>query len=285
MKHTLIIAMLLLTSLSFSQPGLAAFHGTSKQTVLALNENGNFYSLTTIGWLNTENPCPGDGPFQLEIVEHPTYPESLLIISFNSQGSIFSFSDSTWSEALDTQDSSQSEYCFDIFNVNESGLSIMIIDNQGNIRLSSGADWDSSFPDFTLAKTHTLVALYDTTTATLAPFILGEDGQIYIFMENEWQALVDLEAIHIVSFDCFMHPTTGEIFLIAIDNDGFIYDNFSGDFALSNLNECPGIEPFNLKLIFSKEGIFDVLCLDSIGNLFIANTDNTWNQVASDFSE
>jgi len=48
-KYFLIIATLLLTSVSISQPGLAVFHGVSKQLVIALNENGIFFRLTLAG--------------------------------------------------------------------------------------------------------------------------------------------------------------------------------------------------------------------------------------------
>jgi len=82
-----------------------------------------------------------------------------------------------------------------------------------------------------------------------------------------------------------MHPTTGELFLIAIDNEGVIYDNFSEEFILSNLSECPGEAPFNLKIVFSNEGVFDILCLDSVGNIYIANSDNTWNQISTSFNQ
>ena len=285
MKHILIIAILTLTSVALSQPALAGFHGATNQTVLSLNENGGFYLLTTEGWLDIEAPCPGDGPYQLEIVEHPAYPESLLIYAFDDYGRIFAFSDSVWSPPMELQEPTQPGFCCDIFTVRETGVSIILVDGEGNIRLSAGKTWDLSFQPFTLAPPRETVALYDTLTTTLAPFILGEDGKIYFFVNNEWLPLVNLEAIHVIDFDCFMHPTTGEIFLMAIDNEGFIYDNFSGEFVISNLSEYPGEGPFDLKIIFSNEGIYDILCIDSTGNLFIANTDNTWYWLSTGFNQ
>lgn len=287
LKYILIVAIFAFTSISISQPALAAFQGSSNRIIVALNDNGSFFRLTSKGWLDTENPCPGDGPYQLKVVEHPSYPESLLIYAFDNTGHVYAFSDSFWSAPMLLHDLPQTGCFSDIYEVNESGLRVILIDSEGNISITSAHARGLSFPAFTLVDVQNMVALYDSVTTTLAPFILGANGQIYMFKDNEWQTLVDstITAPTIIDFDTFIHPKTRDVFLMAIDNEGLIYDYFSGSFALSTLSFCPGEPPFNLEIVFTQNDLFDILCLDSSGNLFIANSGFTWNQVASAFSQ
>lgn len=282
MKYILLITILLLTSISIGKPGFAAFHGASNRLVIALDDNGDFFRLASGEWVNIENPCPGDGPFKIDIAEHPFYPESLLIYSFDTYGRAFYFTDSVWSAPIEILDSSQPGCLCDIYNVNESGVGVIIVDRDGNVELSSNRISGFSISPFTIATPRSLVALYDNVTTTIAPFILDEDGRLYVLMTDEWELMLDS---NIIDFDTFMHPKTGDVFVMAIDSEGLISDNFSGEFKISNLNNCPGEAPFNIRIVFTLDNIFDILCLDSTGNLFIANTDFTWDQIASGFAQ
>ncbi len=285
MKFLIVITALVIVSTAGALPALAVFHDESGELIMALDDCGNLFELTREGWINVGDPCPGEGPYRIELQKLESVDDQIYILVFDGKGQLYQTDTSSWTTLVNPREGSVAPCLGHLISFTDSSLSVMILDAAGYLSFGSTDDsWQILSERIPSIPARDIIVYFDDSLQTLNPFILGADGRLCGYSNECWHSSVFIDiAVELNRVEARIDPETGDALLLAIDESGRIYDNVStGKLALTEHEPCPGEGPWELTLNYSADGGFSLLCLDAYGSLCLAN-DGVWHLVTQAF--
>ena len=259
----------------------------SDELVMAISDDGVLYGYTDSGWETVGEPCPGTGPFTLQLRENEGYEGEALVFVIDSSGQLFQTNGNCWIELLTTPETLSAITLSSVISLSSTSIQLVLISEEGDLFINdSDTSWVSPFETFPSSPPKDLTFYFDEATNTINPFIIGADGRLYGFYNEDWQtAELPESEWNIHNLESYVYLETGNIFMIAVDGSGRLYDNTNQGILASSVHDpCPGTGPWDVKLVNSGPGSFDLLCLDSTGQLFLA-FEGSWSRVADSFPQ
>ncbi len=265
---------------------LDAFQSSnSDKLVMSIRDDGTLFRFEEDSWEVLGEPCPGAGPFTLHLMEKEDSENVALIFVIDSSGKLFQTNGEWWIELIASPDSTSNYSQSSIFRVSGTVLQLVLLDDAGNVFINNSDDgWFSPFDVFPATPPRAMSFHYDEATNTFNPFIIGADGRLYGYFNGDWQSSTTPESDwNIQNVEIYIDTETNGTFMVAFDDSGRMYTNAAGDGSvLTNHEPCPGVAPWDIKLLYIGEGNFDLLCLDSNGMLSLA-TVFSWTTLADSF--
>ncbi len=259
----------------------------SGDLVLAISDDGFLLEYTDSGWETIGESCPGTSPFSLQLKANERNEREALIFVIDSSGQLFQTNGDTWVELLSPPETHSAITLSSVISLSPASIQLVLISEEGDLFINdSDTSWVSPFETFPSSPPRDMTFYSDEATYTINPFIIGADGKLYGFYNGGWQtAELPESEWNIQNLESYVHSETGTIFLIAVDGLGQLYDNVNQGILASSIHDpCPGTGPWDFKLVNSGPGIFDLLCLDSTGQLFLAY-DGSWSRLADSFPQ
>ena len=286
MKHMIAVFLVCIIQPGIAMNSLDAFRNSeSDELVMTIKDDGILFTYTDSGWESVGEPCSGSGPFSLHIMERVGVEREALVFVTDSSGQLFQTNGDWWIELIEPPETASHVSISSIFSFSGTILHLVLLDVEGNLFISdSDEHWSSPFATFPSNPPRDMSFYYDEATSTMIPYIIGSDGGLYGYLDGSWQSTGQLEkGWNIQKLESYVYPETGAVFMVAIDDSGRVFDNsIQGILAETNHEPCPGTGPWDLELQNSGLDSFDLLCIDSTGQLFLAS-DGSWNKVADSF--
>jgi len=85
---------------------VGAYNEESGELIMALDDSGNLYELTQQGWNSVGDPCPGDGPYRIELIKIESVDDNVFILVFDNEGRLFQADGTSWSEIMSKREGS-----------------------------------------------------------------------------------------------------------------------------------------------------------------------------------
>jgi hypothetical protein len=285
MKLLPILFLLSIVSASAALPSLGAFHDEWGELIMSIDEDGNLYELTQNGWVLTGDPCPGEGPYSIQLFKLEGINDTIFIFVFDGEGNLYQTDGSGWTTILDPREGSVYPSLSTLLNVTESDISVMTIDADGSLSFgSTGGNWQILYDRVSSTPVRDIDFFYDDETTSLFPFVIGADGRISVYTEDGWESseFIGL-TVELSKFEVELNRDTGNVLKLAVDESGNIYDNtITDELALTGHDPCPGDGPWELELFYVDGSGFDLLCIDQSGCLHLANG-GSWDRIADSF--
>ena len=263
----------------------AFMSSNSDKLLLSIRDDGTLFRLNDYSWEVLGPLCPGNGPFTIHIMEKDDSENVALVYAVDSYGNLFQSNGELWIELIPSPDTSATYPMSSVFTVSESLKQLVLIDEVGILHFADSDDnWFSPFEEFNALPPRAMSFHYFAKKDSISAFILGVDGILYENNEVGWiPSGIQSEESDIQCFDSYADTETGETFIVAVDQSGMIYTSKSrGELALLSHERCPGFSPWDIKLLHTGGGIFDLLCIDSNGMLSLA-TDSSWITLSDSF--
>ncbi len=254
---------------------------------MAVSNDGVLFTYTVKRWQAADEPCPGTGPFCVQLHNRIDSDEEALVFVIDSTGKLFQTNGEWWHELIGPPDTASAVLISSVFRVSDTVLQLALLDNDGNLYVNdSDSSWFTPFPIFPSAPARDMSFNYDISNDILDPIVLGSDGLLYVYFNNKWRSTEELESDwNIQSIATYVEDKTEGILLVAFDDLGRMYSNAAGDgLVLTTHEPCPGTGPWDIDLLCTGNGIFDILCLDSTGGLYRA-TEDSWITLANSFQD
>ncbi len=254
---------------------------------MAVRDDGVLFTYTVKRWQAEDEPCPGTGPFCIELNNTIDPGQETLVFVTDSRGTLFQTNGELWFELKQPPGTVSAVSHSSVFRLSDTVLQLALLDHTGNLFINdSDSTWSTPFPIFPAVPARDMSFNYNSSTDTLNPLILGSDGLIYICFNNEWRPTEELESEwNIQNIETYTDYKSGGVLLVAFDDLGRMYSNAAGDGLVMITHEpCPGAGPWDIDLLCTGNGIFDILCLDSTGGLYRA-TEDSWITLANSFQD
>lgn len=254
---------------------------------MAIRDDGVLFTYTVKRWQAVEEPCPGVGPYCLQLHNRIDSNDEALVFVVDSRGRLFQTNGEWWQELIGPPDSISAVTVSSVFRVSDSVLQLALLDDAGNLYINdTDSTWSTPFPVFPSAPARDMSFGYDASNDILDPILLGSDGLLYVYYLGEWRSTAELETeMNIQNFATYTDYKTGTILLVAFDALGRMYSNAAGNgLVLTTQEPCPGVGPWDIDLLCTGNGIFDILCLDSTGGLYRA-AEGPWITLANSFQD
>lgn len=272
MKYT-ILSLLLSIAAATAMPDMAVHQEDSSDLVMSIDGSGNLYELTDEDWVTIGEPCPGRGPFRLQLVRSEDHEGVVFIFVFDSGGNLYQTDGSDWTVIENAQETYTEPCLGSIFDFTEDSLSTMVLDASGVIYLhSTGETYITPFDTFPRMPVRDIDVFYHGGSGILVPMLLGSDGRFYLYIDEEWQAVDSPESrMDIRSMAAFVNMDTGVISLIGVDGSGDLYHNDqTGEFVHFDHPPCPGEGPWKVAPVYFAEDDMSLMCLDPRGVLHLS---------------
>ncbi len=288
MKHVFICLLVFAVNSVLANGSLDVFqNNSSKQLIAAMRDDGVLFTYTSEGWQVGSEPCPGTGPFCVQLHGGIDSDEEALVFVIDSKGTVFQTNGERWHELIGLPDTVSSISLSSIFRISDRVTQFALLDHAGNFYINdSDNSWLTPFPIFPAPPARDMSFNYDSSSETRMPLVIGSDGLLYAFFENEWESTDKVESEwNIQNITSYIDYETGGVVLVAFDDSGRMYTNSAGDgLVLTTHEPCPGTGPRDIDLLFLGNGMFDLMCLDSTGGLYRAAEDS-WTTLADSFQE
>lgn len=285
MKYAM-LSLLLSIAAATALPDIAVHQEDSSDIVMSIDDGGNLYELTDDGWVTLGEPCPGRGPFRLQLQRAEGMDEVIFILVFDSGGNLYETDGSVWT-VIESAEEAYTEPCLgSIFDFSEDSLSTMVLDASGVIYLNTtGETYITPFDTFPHIPVRDIDVYYHGESRILVPMILGSDGRFYLYINKEWQAADMPESrMDIRSMAAFVNTDTGVISLIGVDGSGYLYNNDqTGDFVRFDHSPCPGEGPWKIAPVYLAEDDMSLMCLDLRGALYLS-VYGDWTELSEGFA-
>ena len=259
----------------------------SGDLLMAISDEGVLYEYADSGWETVGVPCPGTAPFILQLKANERDEREVLIFVIDSSGQLYQTNGVTWVELITPPEVNSAITLSSIISLSSTSMQLVMLSENGDLFINdSDTSWVSPFETFPSSPPRDLTFYSDEATNTISPFIIGADGMLYGYYNGCWQtAELPESEWNIQNLESYIHSETGTIFMIAVDGSGQLYDNANQGVLASSIHDpCPGTAPWDFKLVNNGPGIFDLLCLDSTGQLFLAY-DGSWNRLTDSFPQ
>ena len=272
---------------AFAVNSLAAFQHENGSLVMAISRQGTLYNFDRNGWTALGEPCPGEPPFSLNLIDRSTVDNSALIFVIDSSGACYQTSGSSWELFLPAPENTADISLGTIFNLSETDFAVVLIDETGEILVNTpGNPVQKPFSVFPRAPARDMSVYYDRPTDTLNLFVIGADGNLYAYMGGSWQSAATPDSQwDIQEIESHINAETGVVFFVCADGAGNLYSNVSRQgLQPAEYEILPAPGPWDLELVHSGYNNFDLLCTDSSGRLYQA-LEGSWNRAGSGFPE
>ncbi|MFO8184160.1 MAG: hypothetical protein R6U39_08310 [Candidatus Aegiribacteria sp.] len=281
------LSLLLSVAAATALPDMAVHQEGSSDMLMSIDDSGNLYELTDDGWVTLGDPCPGRGPFRLQLLRSEGMDEVVFIFVFDSGGNLFQTDGSVWT-VIDNAEEAYVEPCLgSIFKFTEDSFSTMVLDASGVIYLHSteAETYITPFDTFPRMPVRDMDVYYLDESETLIPMILGSDGRFHLYINEEWQAADMPESnLDIRRVEAIVNADTGLISLIGVDGAGNLYhSDQTGDCVPSDHPPCPGEGPWKLSKVYLAEDDMSIMCLDPHGVLHLS-VYGEWTRLAEGFA-
>lgn len=275
-----------LTLPAFAVNRIAAFHhGEEGTLVMAMSNQGLLHNFDRNEWTVLGEPCPGEAPFSLHLMNGYSIDNSALIYVIDSAGTCYQTDGTRWEVFLHSPDSTVDFSTGTIFSTSDTHFAVVLVDENGETYVNSpGGTCRKPFPVFPAAPVRDMAVYYDRPTDLLNLFVIGSDGKMYGCIRGQWQSADSPDyQWDIRRIEMNVNPETGDGFIVASDGEGCLYSNVSMQgLRPAEFDAFPEPGPWDLELIHSGGDGFDLLCIDSTGRLYLA-MDGSWNSVCEPF--
>jgi len=278
--------LVLLTSLLPGAPTLAIHQrGEDNDIVMAMDDDGNLYELGINGWTLHEVPCPGQGPYRLNLVDNDFAEGMIYIFVFDSKGDIYQTDTEEWTRLSSPVTGTVPPCLGEIYNVVEDSLSTAVMDSTGMIYTNSADQANRSpFTALPAAPALDLQLYYDQQEQILAPFVIGNDGSLYSYMQGNWISggAVNGESNY-SNVEILADSTLNYLFILCVDESGLIYSNVDPEgFSQSPYDPCPGEGPWEVQFFLTGQSSLQLVCLNAAGGLYLSS-DFSWLELTDGF--
>lgn len=288
MKYVIVFLLMIAINSAMAYGRLDALQNSnSNQLIMAIRDDGVLFTITSEGWEVMGEPCPGTGPFCIQLHNKPGSEEVALIFVIDSTGKLFQTDGEVWFDLMEPPDSASVISLSSIFRMSGREMQIALLDQTGEFYINdSNHSWITPFPTFPATPARDMSFIYDISTNTMNPLVIGSDGLLYAYFDGEWKSTDKPESEdNIQNLETYVSNETGGVLLMAFDDLGQMYSNSSGEeLELISHEPCPGTGPWDIKLLYTGNGVFDVMCLDSVGGFYVA-TNNSWSTLDDSFQE
>ncbi|MCD4708648.1 MAG: hypothetical protein K8S62_13020 [Candidatus Sabulitectum sp.] len=288
MKHAFICLLVFTVNSVLADGSLDAVQSSSSnKLIMAVRDDGVLFTYTWNGWQAEDEPCPGTGSFCVQLHNRIDSDEEALVFVIDSTGTLFQTNGEWWHELIGPPDTVSAVSHGSVFRITDRVIQLALLDHAGNFYINeSDHSWFAPFPLFPSAPARDMSFNYDRSTDTMNPFVLGSDGLLYAYFNMKWRSTDKPESEwNIQNITTYVDNETGGVLLVAFDDSGRMYSNSAGDgLVLTTHEPCPGAGPWDVDLLCTGNGMFDILCLDSTGGLYRA-TDDSWIKLADSFQD
>ena len=289
MKHVFICLLVFAVNTVLADGSFDAVQNNSyDKLVMAVRNDGVLFTYTLKRWQAEDEPCPGAHPFCVQLHNRIDSDEEALVFVIDSTGTLFQTNGKWWHELIGPPDTASAVYLSSVFRLSDTVLQLALLDHAGNLYINdSDSSWSTPFPIFPAAPARDMSFNYDISNDILDPIVLGSDGLLYVYFNNEWRSTEELESEwNIQNIATYVENKTGGVLLVAFDDQGRMYSSAAGDgLVLTTREPCPGVGPWDIDLLCTGNAIFDILCLDSTGGLYRASDDDSWITLADSFQD
>ena len=288
MKHAFIFLLVFAVSSLVADGRLDTVQNSnSDKLIMAMRDDGVLFTYTSEGWQAVIDSCPGIGPYCVQLQCRTDSEDEALVFVIDSTGTRFQTNGEWWHEFAGPPDTASGRPLSAVFRISDTELQLALLDHAGHLQINdSDNSWFAPFPIFPATPARDMSFNYDRSTSIINPFVLGSDGLIYAYFDKEWRSTDKPEPEwNIQRIATYTHIKTCTVLLVAFDDSGRMYSNSAGDeLVLTPYDPCPGTGPWDIDLLYTGNGMFDILCLDSTGGLYSA-TDHSWVTLAESFPE
>ena len=289
MKHVFICLLVFAVNSVLADGRLDAIQNrNSNKLIMAMRDDGVLFTYTWDGWQAGDEPCPGTGPFCVQLRSRIDSNQEALVFIIDSTGTLFQTNGKWWHELIGPPDTASAVSLSSIFRLSDTVLQLALLDLTGDFHINdSDNSWFTPFPVFPAAPARDMSFNYDRSTDTMNPFVLGSDGLLYAYFHKGWKSTDKPESEwNIQSIATYVDKKTGGFLLVAFDDLGRMYSNAVGDgLVLTTREPCPGTGPWDIDMLLTGDGMYDILCLDSTGGLYRATDDDSWITLADSFQD
>ncbi|MEA3265888.1 MAG: hypothetical protein U9P42_02950 [Candidatus Fermentibacteria bacterium] len=286
MKHALVCLLVFAVTSILADGSLDAVQSSNSNIlIMAMRNDGVLFTYTLNGWQAEDEPCPGTGPFCVQLYNRIDSDDGALVFVIDSRGTLFQTNGEWWHELIGPPDTASVVSLGSVFRLSDHALQVALLDNAGIFHINgSDHSWFTPFAIFPAAPARDMSFNYDSSTDTMTVLVIGSDGLLYADFKEKWRSADKPEsAWNIQNIATYVDNETGGVLLVAFDDSGRMYTNTAGDgLVLTTHEPCPGAGPWDIDMLYTGNGMFDILCLDTTGGLYRA-TEDSWITLADSF--